>query len=146
MLKRNITYENFDGDTVTDVFYFNLTKTEIIDMQLSYKGGLDAVISKIVKAEDTKSLIEEFQKIVLMSYGERSEDGKYFRKSDAIRSDFKQHAAYDALFMELATDDKAASTFMLGIIPKDMTVDAPKDHLQAQKQTVNTPPLPPQLS
>ncbi len=146
MLKRNITYENFDGETVTEVFYFNLTKTEIIDMQMSYEGGLDAVIQRIVKAEDIKSLIEEFQNIVLMSYGQRSDDGKYFRKSDSIREEFKHHAAYDSLFMELATDDKAAADFMIGILPRDMAQDLPKDHLSKTPTVINTPPLPPQVS
>lgn len=140
MLKRNITYENFDGNKVTDVFYFNLTKTEILDVQLGYEGGLEEFIKKVVAAEDLKSLIVEFKKIILLSYGERSDDGKYFRKSDHMREEFSQTAAFDSLFMELATNDKAAADFVLGIIPRDWQTELKKT------EVVNLPPQPPQVS
>ena len=138
MLKRNITYEDFDGNTVTEVFYFNLTKTEIIDLQLGYEGGLEEFITKIVKAEDLKALITEFKRLVLLSYGERTEDGKRFVKNDRIREEFSQTAAFDSLFMELATNDSAAADFVTGIIPRDMAQNVNK------AEVVNLPPVPPQ--
>lgn len=119
MLKREISYEDFDGEKVTDTYYFNLTRSEIIELEVAYKEGLQAALQRIVKSEDRQALIYEFKKIILMAYGERSEDGKRFVKNDAMREAFSQTAAYDSLFMELATDDKAASQFILGIIPKD---------------------------
>lgn len=120
MLKRNITYEDFNGDKVTDTHYFNLTRTEIIELEVGYEGGLEKTIKRIVDAKDSKTLIAEFKRIVLLSYGVRTEDGKRFIKSDALREEFTQTAAYDALFMELATDADAATQFVQGIIPKDM--------------------------
>lgn len=134
MLKRDITYENFDGETVTDTFYFNLTKTELLEMQIAYEGGMEALIEKIIKAEDIKSIVGLFKQIVLASYGVRSEDGKRFIKSDQLREEFSQTAAYDALFMDLSQNDEAASTFITGIVPRayaeeiekaDKSIDVP---------------------
>lgn len=130
MLKREITYEDFDGNQVTDTLYFNLTKSELVSLEAEYDGGLYASIKRIMAANDQKSLIEEFKKIILISYGQKSEDGKRFIKSDDMRTEFSQSAAYDALFMELATSDTLAAEFMTGIIPRDMAkaIDqAPKE-------------------
>jgi hypothetical protein len=142
VLKRDITYEDFNGERVTDTFYFNLTRTEIIELELSYDGGLEASINKIIKAENVNALIMEFKKIVLLAYGQRTEDGKRFIKNDQLKEEFSQTAAYDALFMELATDDDAAATFIKGIMPSDIV----KEMAKTKTETVHLPPLPPPQS
>lgn len=126
MLKRNITYTDFNGEEVTEAFYFNLTKSELVKLEVHYNEGLDVAIRNIIKAENRKALIEEFQKIILLAYGEKSDDGKRFVKSDAIREAFSQHAAFDALFIELATNDVAASDFIKGVLPNDMQEEIAK--------------------
>jgi hypothetical protein len=126
MLKRDISYEDFDGEKVTSTFYFNLSKSEIIELEVGYKEGLQETLTRIVKTNDRKRLIEEFKKIILLSYGERSEDGKRFVKNDELREAFSQTAAYDALFIELATDDEAAAVFIRGVIPKDFAQEIDK--------------------
>lgn len=126
MLKRNITYEDFNGDTVTEVFYFNLSKSELMELELEYKGGFGESIQRIIEAKDNKSLIAEFKKIILLSYGIKSDDGKRFIKSDQLREEFTQTAAFNSLFMELATNENSAVTFLNGIIPKDMLAEAQK--------------------
>lgn len=151
MLKRNITYEDFNGDTITEVFYFNLSKSELVELELSTKEGFGESLQRIIKAEDNKSLIAEFKKIILGSYGEKSDDGKRFIKNDTIREEFSQTAAYNALFMELAMDDKAAIQFVQGILPADMgrelqtaITDGPSSEeiiLKASMSAVATPPI-----
>ncbi len=127
MLKRDITYENFNGDLVTETYYFNLSKSEILSLDASYENGLNDAIQKIIDKKDTKALIHEFQKLILLAYGIKSEDGKRFIKNDTLREEFVQSAAYDLLFMELATNDALAAEFMLGIMPKDMAQAAQKE-------------------
>ena len=117
MLKREITYEDFDGNQVTDTFYFNLNRTELIELEVGYEGGLQAALQRIIESKDNKKIIEEFKKIILMAYGVKSEDGKRFIKNDHLREDFTQTAAFDALFMDLATNDNAAANFVMGILP-----------------------------
>ena len=127
MLKRDITYENFNGVLITETYYFNLTKSEILNLDASYSDGLNGAIQKIIDAKDSKALIDQFQKLILLAYGIKSEDGKRFIKNDTLREEFSQSAAYDVLFMELATNDALAAEFMLGIMPKDMAQAAQKE-------------------
>lgn len=134
MLKRDITYEDFDGQTLTETYYFNLTKSEIIDLELSVDGGLEASLTAIVRSQDMKAIIREFKRIILTAYGVRSDDGKRFIKNDKVREEFSQTAAYDALFMDLATNEDAAANFIRGVLPAGMSQEI---------SAVDTPPLPP---
>ena len=117
MLKKTITYTDYNGITRTEDFYFNLTKAEIMEMQLSTNGGLDVMIKKIIDSQDAPSIIKIFKELILKAYGEKSDDGKRFVKSKEISVVFAQTEAYSQLFMELATDTDAASKFVNGIVP-----------------------------
>lgn len=119
MFKRDVTYEDFDGEKVTETFYFNLTKSELIELEVNYEGGLREALERIIKSKDNKLLVAEFKRIVLLSYGIKSDDGKRFIKNDKLREEFAQTAAYDSLFMELATNDGSAADFIKGVVPKD---------------------------
>lgn len=119
MLKKTLTYTDFDGNTRTENFYFNLSKAELAEMELSIQGGLATYIQRIVDANDAPTIIKIFKEIVLKAYGEKSADGKYFNKSAEISNAFSNTQAYSDIFMELATDAKAASDFVNGIMPAD---------------------------
>lgn len=120
MYKKTITCTNFNGIETTEDYYFNLTESEIIEMQIGTAGGLDEQLSKIVAGLDMPSMIKFFKDFVLKAYGEKSPDGKRFVKNDELREAFSQTNAYNKLFMELAFDDKAAADFINGVIPKDV--------------------------
>ena len=126
MLKRTMTYETFDGDQVTEDFYFNLTKAELMEMSLGTYGGLDKLIEKIVNTQDTPKSIELFKEIVLKSYGQKSDDGKRFIKSPELRDAFAQTNAYSDLFMTLSTDADEAAAFINGLVPKDIAEEMEK--------------------
>ncbi len=117
MLKKTITYTDYNGVERTEDFYFNLSKAEIMEMELSVSGGLTEMINKIVATQDSPSIIKIFKDLVLKAYGEKSPDGKRFVKSEEISAAFSQTEAYSILFMELATNDEAAAKFVNGIIP-----------------------------
>ena len=118
MLKKTVTYTDYNGSERTEDFYFNLTKAEIIEMELTTVGGLSAMIEKIVAAKDGPTIIKTFKDLVLKAYGEKSADGRRFIKSPEIAEAFSQTEAYSQIFMELATDDEAAAKFVNGIIPE----------------------------
>ena len=120
MIKKTITYSDYNGTERTEDFYFNLSKAEIMEMQLSAAGGMDERLKKIVAAQDVPTLIKIFKDLVLMAYGVKSDDGKRFIKNDQLREEFAQTEAYSELFMELVSDDKAAADFVNGIIPSDV--------------------------
>lgn len=146
MLKRSITYEDFDGEMVTEEFMFHLSKPELIELDVEHKEGLGMMLDKIIKAKNHKELLEQFKKIILLSYGEKSQDGKHFVKNDELREAFSHHAAYPVLFMELATDDDIAADFLKGVLPKDLVGDIDikaKMKEATQSGAITKPPVPP---
>ena len=139
MLKRDITYEDFNGETITETFYFNLSKPELVEMEVEVEGGFGKTLQSIIEAKDYKALVKEFKNIILLAYGVKSDDGKRFIKSDQLREEFTQTNAYNELFMQLASDDKAAATFLTAVLPKDMAGEMEK----ALPKSSPTPPAPP---
>lgn len=123
MFKKTITWIDYDGKEITEDFYFNLTRAEVMEMELGTEGGLEQLLTKIVKAQDYVELSKYFKQIILMSYGEKSPDGKRFIKlrQDGSKPslDFEQTEAFSMMYMELATDDKAAAEFINAIIPDE---------------------------
>ena len=124
MLKKTITYTDYNGVERKEDFYFNLTKAEIMEMEMSTSGGLTEMINRIVAAQDAPAIIKIFKELVLKAYGVKSPDGKRFIKSDELATEFAQTEAYSQLFMELATDADAASAFVNGIVPNVEGMDA----------------------
>lgn len=120
MLEKPITYTDFDGNEVTEIFYFNLSKAEIAEMELSHDGGFSTHLQKIIKSEDGGQIIAAFKKIITDAVGRRSEDGRRFIKSPEITQEFLQTEAYSQLFMDLVTDGQAAADFVQAIVPSDM--------------------------
>lgn len=118
MFKKRIKYTDYNGNQREEDFYFNLTRSELTEMEFSSAGGLQNYIQKIIDAQSGQEIIAVMKDLIFKSYGEKSLDGKYFNKSKEISEAFSHTEAYDILFMELATDDKAASDFVNGIIPK----------------------------
>lgn len=123
MLKKTITYTDYNGSERTEDFYFNLTKAEVMEMEMSTSGGLTEMINRIVAAQDAPAIIDIFKKLVLKAYGVKSPDGKRFIKSEELSTEFSQTEAYSQLFMELATNADEASKFVNGIVPSTDKVD-----------------------
>ena len=117
MLKKTITYVDYNGTERKEDFYLNLSKAEIMEMEMGTTGGMVEMINRIVAAQDAPAIIDVFKKMILRAYGEKSADGKRFIKSKEISEAFSQTEAYSQLFMELATDADAASKFVNGIVP-----------------------------
>lgn len=120
MLKKTVTYTDYNGVERTEDFYFNLTKAEIMEMEMSTTGGLAETIQKIVKAQDAPAIIKIFKDLVLKAYGEKSADGRRFIKNKEITESFEQTEAYSQIFMELATNADEAAKFVNAIIPVDL--------------------------
>lgn len=117
MLKKTFTYIDYNGVERTEDHYFNLSKAELMEMELSTTGGLAEMINKIVAAQDAPQIVKLFKDLVLKAYGQKSADGRRFIKSKELSDEFAQTEAYSQLFMELATDADAASKFVNGIVP-----------------------------
>lgn len=126
MLAKKMTYTDYDGTERTETFYFNLSRGELMEMELSTEGGLENMLKRIVESKDRKRIVETFKSIITQSYGVKSDDGKRFIKRPELTEEFMQTEAYSDLFMELSTNEEAAVAFVKGIIPK-----IPEDHKKA---------------
>lgn len=127
MLKKTITYNDYNGVERTEDFYFNLSEAELMEMEMSISGGLTEMIEKIVATKDAPAIIKIFKELVLKAYGEKSADGKRFeKKNGALAEAFAETEAYSQIFMELATDADKAAEFVNGIMPRDIAKQLPK--------------------
>ena len=123
MLKKIITYTDYNGVERTEPFYFNLSKAELMEMELGVTGGMTEMLNKIIAAKDAPSLMKTFKEMIMKAYGVKSDDGKRLVKSEELSIAFTQTEAYSVLFMELITDDKAAADFVNGIIPNEIQAE-----------------------
>lgn len=130
MLKKTITYVGYDDQERTEDFYFNLTKAEIAEMELSTEGGLTQLLTRMAAAKDGRSMIKFFKEFILKTYGEKSPDGRRFIKSEELSQEFCQTEAYSQLFMELMTEKDAMAKFVRGVIPTDIAEVASQDTTQ----------------
>lgn len=134
MLKKTVTYTDYNGVERTEDFYFNLTKAELAEMELAKEGGFNNYLKRVVNSKSTPELIAVFKDLLLKSYGVKSDDGKRFIKSKELSEEFSQTEAYSEIFMALATDEKAAAAFVNGVVPpmdpqtnKELSPDDPQN-------------------
>ena len=120
MLKKAITYTDFNNTERTEDFYFNLMQAELAEMELSTQGGFAEYLERIAKSNDGAKIISTFKEILVKAYGEKSEDGKRFVKSKELSEAFEQTQAYSVLFMQLVTDPDYAAEFIRGIMPNEL--------------------------
>lgn len=128
MYAKKIKFTDFNGNEREQTFYFNLTKAELTEMNLSKEGGLETYVERITNASNIPALADLFKTLILKSYGEKSDDGMRFIKKDPVRGkladEFEQTEAYSELFMELATNTQAATEFINGLVPQDLAQKA----------------------
>ena len=132
MYVEELTFVDFDGNERTEEFRFNLTEAEVGELALTTEGGLEAYVKLIQQEQDVVKIIELFKKIINLSYGVKSLDGKYFRKSPELLADFQSSQAYSDFYMSLIGDPNKAAKFIEGITPKAAT---PQDHKKSDKVT-----------
>lgn len=120
MLKKTITYTDYDGLERTEEFRFNLTKAELMDMELTTVGTFSKLMQKIIDEKDMVRLAKYFKELILKSYGVKSDDGKRFIKSPELSEAFSQTEAYSELYMELLGNSEYAVKFIQQVMPKDL--------------------------
>jgi len=123
MYKKTITYEDYNGNSRTEDFYFNITSAEFHKMQLETAGGLKEKLETIMQKQNGHDVVEAIDYFILSSYGEKTPDGKRFVKSTELSDAFKQTDAYNRLWLELCYNAEEASNFINGIFPKDIEKD-----------------------
>ena len=127
MFKETITYEDYNGVERTEDFYFNLSKTELVELELNSSGEkFSDRVQRMIDAKDQEDIITEVKNIILLAYGEKSPDGRRFEKSPEITKAFSQTPAFDILYMKLLNDDEYASKFITDLVPKSLMAEVEK--------------------
>lgn len=121
MYIKKLTYTDFNGVERTEEFCFSLTKAEALEMELTTPGGVVAMLQKIIDEKDIKKMIGFWKQFLLMAYGEKSDDGRYFVKDEKTKQMFTYTQAYSDLFVLFSTDDVEAAKFVRGILPGDIS-------------------------
>jgi hypothetical protein len=127
MIKKTITYTDLFGEKRTEDFYFDLSKAELIEWEMSKDGGMERFVQRVTNAHSIPELFPIFKDFVLRAYGVKSDDGRRFIKNDEIRASFEECPAYSELVMELISDTEKAVAFLNGIAPKDIAEAATKE-------------------
>jgi hypothetical protein len=147
MIKQTITYDDYDDNSVTEDFYFNLTKLEIMEMEINFEGGLNAHIAKLTKADSGPEAYHLFKDIILSSYGKKSEDGKRFIKSDELKKEFEQSPALGELIFGFLQHGQDAAKFTRGILPAKLIAEVEAEAAKAKAtETTELPTAAPQLA
>lgn len=133
MLTKAITYTDYNNNERTENFNFHLTEAELMEMELSFKGGLSETINRIVSTQDGPALVKIFKDLILKAYGVKDLDGRRFIKNEQVREEFSQTPAFSILFMELATDADKAAEFVNGIMPSSVDIEEAKKLMEANK-------------
>jgi hypothetical protein len=129
VIKKTITFEDLDGNTVTEDFYFHITKAELMEKQFGTQGGFDTYLRRILSTDDQGKIFSTFREIIGMSVGRRSPDGRSFLKTPEITAEFMGTEAYSELLSELSTDASAAAIFVRGVVPQSLAEKLPNDVL-----------------
>ena len=144
MYKTNVTYENFDGETVTKTLYFNLTEAEMTKIYLRYDGKFDQYVDSIVHPTDEDGnkvapnpgkVISLFEMLALEAYGVRNEDNDFVKDEKKTKA-FLSSEAYSKFFMNLLSDENAQQEFFIGIMPKEISAKVAEEFKENKEKTL----------
>lgn len=137
MIKKTITYDNFADETVSEDFYFHLGKLELVEMELSFEGGLDGYIAQLSATENGKDAYYLFKDIILKAVGKRSEDGKQFIKTQEYRDAFEQSPALGELIFSFLENSDNAADFVNGLLPGKLVAEAKAREAQESAESTD---------
>lgn len=153
MLKKTFQYTDFNGNEQEETFYFNLSKSEVIEYELQERAGMSTTLQRIVEERDNQKILAHFKDLVMKSVGRKSDDGRRFVKNDEIREDFLASPAYDEMFIWLMSEPGAGAEFVNNVLPQDVdefvkkvdsgqqatkSVKKPSDRKQKQVKTTES--------
>ena len=140
MFSRTFEYKGYDGQTRKETWWFNLSESELLKMELGSVGGLNGLMNRMLREEHPEKIVDTFEKIILGAVGERSSDGRRFlKRNGAVAEDFRETPAYDQLFLELVSSGDAFATFLKGAIPDEVRANIEK--LEAEKAAKEAEPV-----
>lgn len=134
MLKKTIKFEDYNGEQRSEVYYFNLTKSELTRWNFDHPEGIAPYMQKLLKENNYRELLRVFEDLISMSYGVPDADGLHFRKNAVLVEEFENSPAYDELFMELVNDSSKFEAFITALVPRDLAAEIKKQQAEEAKK------------
>jgi hypothetical protein len=131
MFKQTIDYTDFNGNERKEDFYFHLSLPEVTRIEAEIGTSLDEHTRDLVARHNINELLKFLEKVVLTAYGQKTSDGKSFRKSKELREEFEYSQAYAEFFEQLLTNPELAQKFGSGV------ADNGKQKNQVQPKVIN---------
>lgn len=119
MIKKTLTYTNFNGAEVTEDFYFHISKAELLEMEISANGTLQQQLQAIVASNDGARILPKFKEIIRMSFGHKTPDGAFIKRPEFVEQ-FEGSGAYETLFLSFMQNAGEFAEFVNGLVPADL--------------------------
>lgn len=123
MIKKTVTFTNYNDQEVTKSYYFNIDKLEAAELELEY-GDLIETVEELLESSDGKKVYGIFKEIILNAVGQKSADGNSFIKNQQIRDEFAGSPALGEIIMDMFKNPEAAGPFLEGMLPASMLAEA----------------------
>lgn len=123
MIKKTITFTDFDGVEKTKTFYFNLTQAEMSRMAIEEGWYLSDKVLEIARSKDVPRIVNILEDIVLRAYGERTADGGFLKKrpdGTRLADIFVTSMAYNEMYCEFIKEPEKFVEFVNSLVPADM--------------------------
>lgn len=143
VLKKAITYQNLDGEEVTEEFHFQLTKAEVAERALIEGSGYADRLKALSVETDGAKIIKHFKEILESAVGRR--EGQLFIKNDDVRNHFMFSGAYDVFFMDLLEEKDSGAEIIKAMLPKDAHEAIDAELAKRNATTTELPAAPPKL-
>ena len=137
MFTKTITYTDFDNVERTETAYFNLTKSELMEISMKLPGNLLQDVAdegekltdeqrarRVLASLGNQGVTNFIKEIILKAYGKKSIDGRRFEKSEQMSTEFSQTLAFDQLYYELMVDSTKAAEFINNLIPESLIANS----------------------
>ena len=136
MFSKTFEYKGYDGNMHKETWWFNLSESELLKLELGSVGGINGLMNRMLREEHPDKIVDMFEKIILGAVGERSADGRRFlKRNGAVAEDFRETPAYDQLFLELVSSGDALSSFLKGAIPDEVRANLEKAEAERAKES-----------
>lgn len=146
MFSKTFEYKGYDGNIHKETWWFNLSESELLKLELGSVGGLNGLMNRMLREEHPDQVVDIFEKIILSSVGERSADGRRFlKRNGAVAEDFRETPAYDKLFLELVSSGEALTSFLKGAIPDEVRANLEKAEAERAKEAEQMAEATPEL-
>ena len=142
MVKKHVSYEDYDGNKVEKDLWFHLNKSDLAKMSLGFDNGLIDGLTELQQKGDKKAVAEFIDNLLVNAYGVRKPGSDVFLKTPEIKEDFQYSLAHDEiLMMLLGGEDDEIIDFIVGIMP-GMSAEDRADVIEKVKRAQEAKKLP----